>query len=75
MTLCVCGVHRRVRVAPTHGYYAPERGWRQLHSREVSGEQKVKKKRTECDFSESHAHKMVPGGLVELFHQQTHHVT
>lgn len=44
MTLCVCGVHRRVRVAPTHGYYAPERGWRQLHSREVSGEQKEKKK-------------------------------
>lgn len=43
MTLCVCGVHRRVRVAPTHGYYAPERGWRQLHSREVSGEQKEKK--------------------------------
>lgn len=36
---------------------------------------KKKKKRTECDFSESHAHKMVPGGLVELFHQQTHHVT
>lgn len=61
-------------MAPTHGYYAPERGWRQLHSREVSGEQK-KKRRTECDFSESHAHKMVPGGLVELFHQQTHHVT
>lgn len=43
MTLCVCGVHRGVRVAPTHGYYAPERGWRQLHSREVSGEQKEKK--------------------------------
>lgn len=43
MTLCVCGVHRRVRVAPTHGYYAPERGWRQLHSHEVSGEQKEKK--------------------------------
>lgn len=58
-TVCM-GVHECVCVAPTHGYYAPKQGWRQLHSCEDSRE---KKGLTECDLSIMHSHKMEPGGL------------
>lgn len=73
-TVCMRGAQARARgtntwlLCPRARLETAAQSWSQWRT-------KRKKKRTECDFSESHAHKMVPGGLVELFHQQTHHVT